>query len=64
MWREGSIAMIANSLAMFLSVGSVWWFIRRDKRHAALIEAPISDASSDIVKVDLMQLRKHWMCRL
>lgn len=53
MWREGSIAMIANSLAMFLSVGSVWWFVRRDKKHATLIEAPTSDAGSDIVKLDL-----------
>lgn len=52
MWREGSIAMIANSLAMFFSVLSVWLFVRRDNRKASLIDTPASDAGSEIIKVD------------
>lgn len=52
MWREGSIAMIANCLAMLLSVGSVAYFVYRDAKRAALIESPSSDAGSEIVKVD------------
>jgi hypothetical protein len=52
MWREGSIAMIANSLAMLLSVASVAWFSYRDKKRAALVEVPGSDAASDVVKVN------------
>ncbi|PVH78612.1 hypothetical protein DL98DRAFT_516622 [Cadophora sp. DSE1049] len=51
MWREGSIAMIANSLAMFFSMLSVWWFVRRDNKKASLIDTPASDAGSEIVKV-------------
>jgi MFS transporter, ACS family, pantothenate transporter len=58
MWREGSIAMIANSLAMFLSVLSVAWFTRRDKKREALIEDLSSETASETVKVDIEENSK------
>jgi hypothetical protein len=59
MWREGSIAMIANALAMFLSVLSVAWFARRDKKREALIENPTtSETASETVKVDIEESPK------
>jgi hypothetical protein len=59
MWREGSIAMIANALAMFLSVLSVAWFARRDNKRQALIEYPsTSETASETVKVDIEERAK------
>jgi NADPH-dependent 7-cyano-7-deazaguanine reductase QueF-like protein len=58
MWREGSIAMIANSLAMFLSVLSVAWFARRDKKRQTLIEDLTSETTSETVKVDIEERTK------
>jgi hypothetical protein len=51
--------MIANALAMFLSVLSVAWFSRRDKKREALIEDPTtSETASETVKVDIEESPK------
>ena len=50
--------MIANSLAMFLSVLRVAWFARRDKKREALIEDLNSETASETVKVDIEENSK------